>query len=136
MKVSGACHCGEITFEAELDPSKVGICHCSDCQALSASAFRTIAIIPAADFNLTRGIPKEYVKIGDSGNGRIQAFCGNCGSGIYATNADGPPITFNIRLGTLEQRLKLTPQFECWTHSSVPWFSGISGSKKFGGNPS
>ena len=31
MKVDGACHCGSIRYEAEVDPAKVIICHCTDC---------------------------------------------------------------------------------------------------------
>ena len=38
MKVDGGCHCGSITFEAEIDPDAVGICHCTDCQRLSGTA--------------------------------------------------------------------------------------------------
>lgn len=36
MKVEGSCHCGQITFEAQIDPEAVRICHCTDCQTLSA----------------------------------------------------------------------------------------------------
>ena len=39
MKVEGACHCGFISVEAEIDPKKVSICHCTDCQTISGSAF-------------------------------------------------------------------------------------------------
>ena len=28
MKIDGRCHCGYITYVAEIDPDKVGICHC------------------------------------------------------------------------------------------------------------
>src|SRR5262245_4627881 len=38
MKVDGRCHCGYITYEAEIDPEKVMICHCTDCQTLTGSA--------------------------------------------------------------------------------------------------
>ena len=41
MKINGSCHCGEVTFEARIDPMKVRICHCIDCQKLSGTAFRT-----------------------------------------------------------------------------------------------
>ncbi len=40
MKIDGHCYCGEITFEAEVDPNGLNICHCTDCQTLSGSAFR------------------------------------------------------------------------------------------------
>ena len=45
MKIDGACHCGRISYEAEIDPADVTICHCTDCQTLSGSAFRTV--VPA-----------------------------------------------------------------------------------------
>jgi hypothetical protein len=32
MKIDGACHCGYITYVAEIDPDNVGLCHCTDCQ--------------------------------------------------------------------------------------------------------
>ena len=38
MKFDGGCHCGKITFEAEADLEDARICHCTDCQLLSASA--------------------------------------------------------------------------------------------------
>jgi hypothetical protein len=37
MKVEG---CGQITFEAEINPEAVRICHCTDCQTLTGSAYR------------------------------------------------------------------------------------------------
>jgi hypothetical protein len=48
MKVDGGCHCGYITYEAEADPEKTTICHCTDCQQLS---FRTCACPEGADLD-------------------------------------------------------------------------------------
>jgi hypothetical protein len=79
MKIDGACHCGAITYEAEIDPNKVGICHCTDCQALSASAFRTFVMVPEETFRILSGEPKVYVKTGESGQKRAQAFCAEWG---------------------------------------------------------
>ena len=61
MKVEGRCHCGNISYDAEVDPAKVTICHCTDCQTLSGSAYRASVPAPAATFKL-RGSPKTYVK--------------------------------------------------------------------------
>jgi len=52
MKIDGHCHCGEITFEAEVDPDALNICHCTDCQTLSGSAFRANIAAPAEHFVL------------------------------------------------------------------------------------
>ena len=44
MKIQGGCHCGYITYEAEIDPEKVSICHCTDRQSGSGSAYRTYGL--------------------------------------------------------------------------------------------
>lgn len=125
MKVDGACHCGRITYQAEIDPEKVGICHCTDCQSLSASAFRTVVFVDGDKFTIS-GEPRIYVKTGDSGNKRAQAFCPDCGSAIYATSAqDESPKVYNIRVGTLTQRAELTPRFQVWTRSALHWLDEI-----------
>ena len=43
MQVDGGCHCGAIAYRAEIDPARVAVCHCTDCQALSGSAYRVVA---------------------------------------------------------------------------------------------
>src|SRR4051794_24361100 len=69
MQVNGACHCGSISFTAEIDPARVMICHCTDCQVLSGSPFRAVAVSSISDFHL-RGTAKSYVKVAQSGNRR------------------------------------------------------------------
>src|ERR1700761_551561 len=82
MKVDGACHCGFITIEGEADPEKVTICHCTDCQTSTGTAFRISVPIPGAAFKMT-GQPTTYLKTtADSGNPRLQAFCPRCGTPI------------------------------------------------------
>ena len=53
MKVDGACHCGFIKIEAEVDPQKVTICHCTDCQSGTGSAFRISVPTPGSAFKMT-----------------------------------------------------------------------------------
>ena len=122
MKVEGGCHCGLIRYEAEVDPAKVVICHCTDCQTLSGSAFRTV--VPAIDgtFRLLSGTPKVYTKIGESGNGREQAFCPDCGAPIYSAPAAGKGTkVFALRVGTIRQRDQLAPSDQYWFRSSQAW---------------
>ena len=54
MKIDGRCHCGYVSYEAEIDPEKIVICHCADCQTLSGSAFRTVALTREDAFRLRR----------------------------------------------------------------------------------
>lgn len=125
MKVDGSCHCGAITFEAEIDPENVMICNCTDCQTLSGSAFRTL--LPVADdaFKLLSGEPKIYLKTGSSGAKREQTFCAECGSPIYATSVGDGPRVYNIRLGIVRQRAELPPKKQIWSRSALHWLADM-----------
>jgi hypothetical protein len=77
MKIDGRCHCGFITYEAEIDPEKVMICHCTDCQTLSGSAFRSVVFTSEDTFKLLSGELKIYIKTVESGTKRPQSFVRN-----------------------------------------------------------
>jgi len=60
-----------IRYEAEVDPSKVVICHCTDCQTLSGSAFPTVVPNYEGSFRLLSGTPRIYIKTAESGGRRV-----------------------------------------------------------------
>jgi len=128
MKIQGACHCGYITFEGDADPAKAGICHCTDCQTSTGSAFRTNVPIPGKDFKMLSGTPAIYVKTtAESGNPRAQAFCPKCGTPIYSTTpGDGPKEAYMVRIGTLAQRAQFVPKKQNWTRSAQPWLTELA----------
>jgi len=126
MKVEGGCHCGRIAYEAEVDPGTVGICHCTDCQTLTGSAYRVSVPAPAASFRLLRGQPKVYIKTADSGTKRAHAFCADCGSPIYAAAPQDPP-SYSLRVGALRQRAELPPRRRIWCRSALPWSLDLRG---------
>jgi hypothetical protein len=125
MKIDGACHCGLITFQAEIDPEKVRVCHCTDCQTLTGSAFRVVVPVSADKFSLS-GEPTVYVKTAESGARRAQAFCPKCGSPIYAAPADVTPALYFIRVGTIRQRSELTPKVQIWARSAQQWVEHLA----------
>jgi hypothetical protein len=126
MHVAGRCHCGAIRFEAEVDPNAVAVCHCSDCQRLSGSAFRVTAPAALGSFRLLQGAPRVYTKTAESGRLREQAFCEVCGSQLYAVSPGPEPRVYSLRVGTLEQRAQLAPQVQIWTRSRLPWAGEIA----------
>ena len=123
MHIDGHCHCGAIRYEAEIDPDKIGICHCTDCQHLTGSPYRVTVSVPAADFRIAAGEPKTYIKTGDNGSTRFQMFCGNCGSPIYTTGTGADAEEIGIRWGNITQRRDLAPKHQIWCSSAANWFS-------------
>ena len=127
MHVTGACHCRDIRYEAEIDPAAVSICHCSDCQILTGTAFRLSVPSAPGRFRLLAGTPRIYVKIADSGRKREQAFCEACGSSIYAASPGPEPRVYNLRVGTMAERRQLEPSRQIWCRSRLEWLPKLSG---------
>jgi hypothetical protein len=129
LKIDGGCHCGNITYSAEVDPDKVGICHCTDCQTLTGTAFRVSVAAAKEAFHLT-GEPKIYIKTAESGGKRAQAFCPQCGTPIYSAAVNDPQV-FNIRVGTARQRAELRPKTQGWYRSAREWVTDLSSIPRF-----
>lgn len=127
MKIDGGCHCGNIRYAAEIDPANVLICHCTDCQTSSGSAFRTVVPTEPGTFALLAGTPKVYVKkTAESGNLRQQTFCPDCGSPVYSAPANGDTRVVVLRVGTVRQRADLPPRDQYWFRSSQAWLAGLA----------
>jgi hypothetical protein len=131
MKIDGACACGTIKIEGEADPEKTQICHCTDCQAGTGSAFRVSIPVSGATFKMT-GQPTNYLKTtADSGRPRLQAFCPGCGSPIYSTTpGDGPQASYMVRVGILRQREQFIPRRQNWFRSAQSWVTNLGGVPK------
>ncbi len=129
MNVHGSCHCGRIRYEAEVDATRTTICHCSDCQALSGTAYRVSVPARVEDFTLLAGTPAIYEKTGSSGAIRLQAFCADCGSALYSAAAVEATM-YVLRTGCIAERASLVPTRQIWCRSSLPWTMDIDGIPK------
>ena len=123
MRIDGACHCGNISYEAEIDPEAVIICHCTDCQTNSATAFRYGVLVAAADFKLLTGTPKRYLKTAESGRQRALAFCGDCGTQL---SFESPKWTINIAIGAFDHPEKIVPALQIGLDTKLPYVDGLA----------
>lgn len=129
MQIDGNCHCEKITFRAVIEESKVRVCHCTDCQSLTGTAFRVAVPAPRKDFQLLSGQPKIYTKVTDDGKRTQLAFCGDCGSPIYSAHENSDE--FGIRIGCIKQRQSLIPSRQIWCRSALPWVEKLADFPKF-----
>jgi len=129
MEIDGGCLCGDVTWRARIDPGKVGVCHCTDCQINSATAFRWAVMVPAADFELLSGELKVYVKTAESGNPRALSFCPRCGTSIHGGDVENSK-TYSLRLGNCNQRAELPPKGQIWCRSAMPWVDHLGEIRK------
>jgi hypothetical protein len=124
MKIDGQCHCGAIRYEGEVDPSRVIVCHCPDCQTMSGAPYRVNVPVLTANLRL-EGEPARYVKTGGSGEAVITTFCGTCGTPLYSCKGDAPAFVF-LRTGSVRQRAELTPTAQGFCGSAMPWSGDLS----------
>ncbi|MGH6892201.1 MAG: GFA family protein [Dongiaceae bacterium] len=135
MKVDGRCHCGFITYVAEVNPERVEICHCTDCQTFSGSAFLVVAPAEHGSFKLLSGELTAYVKTAESRAKRFLTFCPKCGTSIYSNDAEespqGKPPFFGLRVGAMAQRDQLPPKAQYWVRSRQHWVRDLNALKEF-----
>lgn len=77
-------------------------------------------------FHLLAGKPRIYVKTGDNGARRAQAFCPDCGSPLYTYAVDDPGI-YGLRVGCIAERDALVPKMQKWCRSALRWTENLAG---------
>jgi len=130
----GGCQCGALRYRVEGEPVAVGICHCTQCQKQSGSAFGMSCIVQKEAFRLLSGSPKTFTRTSDSGRPVVCAFCPDCGTRIYHETRwlDG---VLNIKPGTFDDTSFLRPQAQIWTAKKQGWVELPSEIRSFEGQP-
>ena len=108
-------------FEFDTDPDFIAVCHCLDCKRASGGEAATWFGIPEQDFTLTRGTPRAFHYIADSGQPLDRNFCPDCGSRLYTSNLGGFPGMVFVQLGSLTDPSGIEPKLEMFTKRRLPW---------------
>lgn len=134
-KFAGGCQCGKIRYEIVGTPKPLVVCHCTDCQRQSGSAFGMTLPVEEADFRITQGELKTYASTSAAGRGKLGAFCPDCGTRIYH-KPEWRKGTVSIKPGTLDDTRWLKPEMHLWTSSKQGWVSIPEDVKTFEKQPS
>lgn len=105
----------------------IASCHCLGCQRRGGSAFRANVPAPATSFRILTGIPREYIKTGDSSGQRRHAFCDRGGTPIYSCAADNL-LSYTLGVGAVNQRRELgRPRRQIRVKGRLPWVPPLDG---------
>ncbi len=121
-RLTGGCQCGAIRYRVAGEPKMLYVCHCTDCQKQSASAFGMSLRIDPAELEFTAGRERlqTWSTRGDDGNVKRCAFCPDCGTRIFHGDED-PAATISIKAGSLDDTRELVPVAHIWLGSAQPW---------------
>ena len=136
--LQGSCLCGKINYNYNSEIIFKAVCHCTDCQKHTSSAYSIIIGVHKKGFNLSGNTIKYFPVKTDTGNIKKYNFCSNCGSHIFSNieHENYKDMIF-IKGGSIDQpKLSdLSPDMEVFTDSKVSWASCGKLSTSFGKNP-
>ena len=121
-ELRGGCQCGGIRYEVRGAPQQVVVCHCTDCQRQSGSAFGMTLVVKEENFRLTQGELKTFASKSDANRPKLGAFCPECGTRIYH-KPEWRKGTVSVKPGTLDDTSMLKPDIHIWTGSKQPWIT-------------
>ena len=128
-ELKGGCACGQLRYSGTAEPVFTGICHCTNCQKQSGTAFNVVVAVPKAALSIT-GPAKTYAAKGDTGNVNSRQFCPNCGSTILSEPVVMAGVAV-LRAGTLDDTSWLKPSMEIYCDSAQPWVELGGGMQRF-----
>ncbi|HTQ35200.1 MAG TPA: GFA family protein [Stellaceae bacterium] len=119
MKVEGGCLCGKVRYSGEAEPIFMGVCHCTNCQKSTGTAFNAVVAVPKPAVSLS-GAVSTYEGRGDTGNATYKYFCPECGSPVGEEAAIMADVLM-IPVGTLDDPGAVTPAMQIYCDSAQPW---------------
>lgn len=111
------------------------VCHCTECQRQSGSAFGMSLSVRTTDFEIIQGTLKRFERSSESGRKVGAAFCPECGTRIYHEPERMMGAAINVRAGTLDDRSGLVPSAHVWVKSKQPWVVIPEGVHQFEAQP-
>ncbi len=119
--MEGGCICGAVRYRMTSKPMFVHCCHCRWCQRETGASFALNAMIEADRVVLLRGSPEAVDTPSESGKGQKIVRCPDCHIALWSNYAGAGDALHFIRVGTLDEPDRLTPDVHIYTSSKQPW---------------
>ncbi|WP_322989700.1 GFA family protein [Hoeflea sp.] len=133
LPLTGGCQCGAVRYSAQAHPLVFYLCHCSECQRQTSSAFGESLRFIRSAVEIS-GSLRCVRRKSSSGNIREGWFCPDCGVRIWHGTAGSAEI--NIKAGTLDDTSWLVPAGHIWTRSKQSFITIRTGELDYPGQPS
>jgi hypothetical protein len=117
-QITGACGCGAVRFEITEAPQAVLYCHCTRCQRRTGTAAAVSARVRPGAVTVLSG--QDDIRRWVPPDGMAKAFCGTCGSALWAETPDEGTIGA-VRVGALDPGHDLRPTAHQFTAYAADW---------------
>jgi hypothetical protein len=117
----GGCTCRFVRYRMTTRPLFVHCCHCRWCQRETGASFALNALIEADRVQLLEGELDVINTPSNSGKGQKISRCSRCRIAVWSNYAGGGAAIRFIRVGTLDEPDRLSPDIHIYTASKQPW---------------
>jgi hypothetical protein len=118
--LKGRCACHAVEYEVSDDFVVAFICHCSNCRAMTGSAFLPWGEIEREKFNITKGAA-SLTLLGEEREDH-EMRCGVCWSLVCWTRTTREGAYVRVPYGTLVDEPALKPMGHMFVGSKAPWY--------------
>ncbi len=118
LPIEGGCQCGAVRYRVTGNPLVFYLCHCTECQRHTSSAFGESLRFRADDIEVIGEVATTW-RMAESGRKRYGHFCPSCGVRLVHGSEGGEEV--NINAGTLDDTTWLYPAGHIWARSAQPF---------------
>jgi hypothetical protein len=122
----GGCVCGAVRYRVTAEPIAFYVCHCTDCQRRTGSAFGLMMIVRTETLELISGSPTSFKADLPGGRRDRGGFCPACAVKLWYEH-DAYPQIRGLLAGTLDDAPRYAPHGDVWTRSARSWVSFTGG---------
>ncbi|MEM5474567.1 GFA family protein [Hoeflea sp. AS60] len=132
LPLTGGCQCGRVRYRLLAQPLVFYLCHCTECQRHTSSAFGESLRFMREALDVDPGL-SCVTRMSESGKKRQGWFCPDCGVRIWHSTSGSAEI--NIKAGTLDDTSWLVPAGHIWCSSKQPFMKISEDELSYEGQP-
>ena len=114
LPLVGGCQCGQVRYTINALPYVFYLCHCTECQRHTSSAFGESLRVNTSDLRIDGNL-KTFRRVSEAGSVREGHLCPDCGVRIVHGTAASAMV--NVKAGTLDDTAWLVPAGHIWVRS-------------------
>lgn len=128
--INGSCCCGGIVFALTAPPTMMGVCHCSRCRKIGASAF---VFVERSSFRWVAGQDLVQQHVPGPPDEYTRSFCRNCGSALGEIGSEA--ASFPIAANLLDDDPGVRPRFHEFVDEKPAWYEICDSARQFARHP-
>jgi hypothetical protein len=116
ISVSGRWRCHRVRFVLREEPIAFYLCHCTNCQAESGSAFGQSMAVRRETIEAIEGPVRDHTIEHEGGRHSFVSYCGNCLTMMWGHSPEVPQV-WGLNAGSLDSSADLRPYGNMWTRA-------------------